>query len=74
MLQVGSSNIRIFPCETCGKSFPSRWELKRHHRTHTGERPFKCEICGRAFGEKSNMTQHINIVHFKPRINKDWLY
>ena len=33
---------RPFMCKHCSKCFRRAWELKRHNRSHTGERPFKC--------------------------------
>uniref|UniRef100_A0A0P4WBM6 C2H2-type domain-containing protein n=1 Tax=Scylla olivacea TaxID=85551 RepID=A0A0P4WBM6_SCYOL len=47
-----------YECIYCNKSFPTRWGLDRHTRTHTGEKPYTCNICHRNFNEQSNYQRH----------------
>ncbi|XP_033113156.1 ras-responsive element-binding protein 1-like isoform X2 [Anneissia japonica] len=49
---------RKFSCDVCQKKFLSSRDLKRHDRTHTGERPFVCTDCNRNFGFKHSLVRH----------------
>lgn len=48
-----------FQCEVCAKAFNTPASLKRHIRTHTGERPFQCQICEKYFSQQSNLWKHV---------------
>ena len=50
----------IFKCQICFKTFPNRWNLNRHVKSHTGEKPFKCDHpkCGKSFSRKDNLKGH----------------
>ena len=32
-------------CKLCEKSFPDRYTLKMHKKSHDGEKCFRCELC-----------------------------
>lgn len=51
----------MLPCDTCGKQFDRPSLLKRHIRTHTGERPHVCDICNKGFSTSSSLNTHRRI-------------
>lgn len=46
-------------CHVCAKVFNSPASMKRHLRTHTGERPYQCQICEKMFSQQSNLWKHV---------------
>ncbi len=51
----------MYGCELCGKENRSKADIKKHMRTHTGERPYKCHVCGRVFTQINNLNRHMKI-------------
>uniref|UniRef100_A0A914I1P6 C2H2-type domain-containing protein n=1 Tax=Globodera rostochiensis TaxID=31243 RepID=A0A914I1P6_GLORO len=48
----------LLHCTHCARPFKRAWDLKRHLRTHTDERPFVCDACGRRFRLRTTLADH----------------
>jgi len=64
-VKLGPDNKHHFKgpyvCLICAKGASSSTFVKRHIRTHTGEKPFKCNFCGQMFSLQSSLKQHVRI-------------
>ncbi|XP_037309683.2 zinc finger protein 1035 [Pungitius pungitius] len=52
----------VLSCRFCGKCFNTPQSLKKHLRSHRGEKPYRCLECGKAFKKRANLIGH-KIVH-----------
>lgn len=62
---------KAYPCEVCNMSFSQKWLLKRHWKTHTGDKPYKCSICMRSFSLRDSCTRHLKTVHKELVMSED---
>ncbi|ORX94307.1 hypothetical protein K493DRAFT_199599, partial [Basidiobolus meristosporus CBS 931.73] len=51
---------RQYPCAVCHKTFGRLDNLKRHYKTHTGERPYFCTYpsCHKCFARSDQLARH----------------
>lgn len=56
---------KFFTCtfQTCNKSFPTAWKLKRHKKFHLKEVPHQCTHCPQKFSKFCHLMDHYNLVH-----------
>ncbi|GBN59801.1 Zinc finger protein 91 [Araneus ventricosus] len=66
VLSAVRANEKPHICESCGKAFSTKTDLKRHIFIHTNEKPHSCEQCGRAFSIKSKLKRHL-LIHTKKK-------
>jgi len=62
---------KAYPCQYCGMSFAQNWLLKRHWKTHTGDKPFKCTLCNRTFSLRDSCVRHLRTVHKELVVSDD---
>ncbi|KAM4871509.1 zinc finger and BTB domain-containing protein 8B [Thomomys bottae] len=55
--------IKLHKCPFCPYTAKQKGILKRHIRSHTGERPFPCETCGKRFTRQEHLRSHALNVH-----------
>lgn len=55
--------MKPFECLTCGVAWADARSLKRHVRSHTGERPYVCPVCQEAHIDARTLRKHISKHH-----------
>ncbi|XP_045103682.1 longitudinals lacking protein, isoforms H/M/V-like isoform X8 [Portunus trituberculatus] len=57
---------KMHACPTCGKTFGTSKDCRRHAVIHTGAKPFKCPYCPHRANVKYNLTKHVLVKHKRP--------
>ena len=52
-----------YACSMCNYRCHLKWDLIKHNRTHTKEKPFACPYCPHKTAQKGNLTYHIKSKH-----------
>ena len=55
---IAHNDSEELKCNICSKVFSSKSSLRRHVKTHTGEKPFTCLTCGKKFFQKYDLVRH----------------
>lgn len=58
-IAVRQEKSKEYKCDTCGKTFPRFYSLRRHMIMHSGEKKFKCPICHMSFSHVYNRNRHV---------------
>ena len=67
MLYLQIEPIKIgkgeWACPFCPRIMRDSYDIKKHIRIHTGEKPFQCSICGQKFNRKEILKTHQQKIH-----------
>ena len=70
-IKLGSQQ---FACPICSKTMKSAAQIRRHVRSHTGEKPYSCSFCTFAATTKGNLNQHIRSMHSETYWKYRWFF
>ena len=53
------SEKKKFSCPYCDQAFSRKYDMEKHQRKHTGDKPYKCGICGKQFVQVGSLAVHM---------------
>ncbi|KAF2368981.1 Zinc finger C2H2-type [Trinorchestia longiramus] len=56
--------VKTFCCPVCGAQMRHRNNMRKHIRTHTGEKPFACRHCPFTAARKDSLMRHLSVHHW----------
>uniref|UniRef100_A0A8D8SIW6 Protein glass n=1 Tax=Cacopsylla melanoneura TaxID=428564 RepID=A0A8D8SIW6_9HEMI len=59
-----------YVCLMCKYAAYDSHRMRRHLRTHTGEKPFRCMYCMIDFGQVESLNRHIQVKHINDNMKK----
>lgn len=65
-----SKRAIVSKCDQCPYTTSNPYNLMKHKRTHTGEKPFKCSYCTYRSADSGNLNKHIHSHHGKEGAQK----
>ena len=48
-----------FACSWCGQAFTRKYDMEKHTRMHTGDKPYQCGICAKKFVQVGSLAVHM---------------
>ncbi|VVC89491.1 unnamed protein product, partial [Leptidea sinapis] len=65
------SRVMVLRCPVCGREFSQMASLRRHQKSHTGEKNYLCNVCGKAVSTQEHLKFHLRIhEQYKPYVCK----
>lgn len=61
--RMHSENKTAYQCSLCQRTFVSKYVLKRHLLTHSGDRRYTCSICDKKFMRSDYLFRHRKLTH-----------
>ncbi|XP_070489739.1 uncharacterized protein, partial [Chironomus tepperi] len=62
-IHTDESQLSLYICDICGKSFKYRPSIVRHVLDHREEAKYKCEVCGKKWKSDIALRDHIRMCH-----------